>query len=368
MSRVPLALPVAAILAVLGAGCAAPQPGKVGGLPGVPFGQTAEGEPVEVYTLRNSHGAEVRIATLGGAILSLRVPDRDGKTGDVVVGPEKLSDWLGSGPPLGGVLGRYANRIARGSFPLDGRSWSLAVNRPPNHADGGPRGFARAVWEAHPHEEERPPSLELRTISEHGDEGYPGNLVVTVVYTLTEENALRVDFRAMSDRPTICNLTQRARFNLAGKGEALGHRLEIAASRFTPVDAGLIPTGELRAVEGTPFDFRQPSAIGERIRDGDEQLNFAQGFDHNWVLDKPTGRLGFAARVSEPSSGRVLEVWTTAPGLQFQAGRTAGGEGDAFTLEPGLFPDSPNHPAFPSASLRPGQTWRQTILYKFSAR
>lgn len=363
MSRTSPTLLAALACLLFAGGCAAPS-GKPGSMPAEPFGMSSEGEPVEVYTLRNSRGAEARIATLGGAILSLKVPDREGRPVEVIAGPDRLRDLSGSTPPVGGVLGRCAGRIAKGSFSLDGRTWVLAVNRPPDHADGGIRGFSRVVWEAHPHEEERPPSLELRTISEHGEEGYPGNLVATVVYTLTEENTLRVDFRAMTDRPTICNLTQRTRFNLAGKGSVLDHRLQIAASRFVAVDAGLIPTGELCAVTGTPFDFRRPSAIGARLREANEQLKFGRGYDHHWVLDKAPERLGLAARLSEPSSGRQVEIWTTAPGLHLRIGE---GDSNALTLEPQLLPDSPNQPSFPSATLRPGQTWRHTILYTFSA-
>lgn len=368
--------PAVLAIALLAAGCAAPA-GKPGSMPAEPFGMAPEGEPVEVYTLRNSRGAEARIATYGATVISLKVPDREGRLGDVVLGFDRLADYAKPGASLGCVLGRTANRIAKGRFALDGRTFTLAVNAPPNHLHGGARGFGRVVWEAHPREEERPPSLELRTISEHGEEGYPGSLVATVVYTLTDENALRVDFRAASDRPTVCNLTQRLGFNLAGEGNVLDHVATIKASRFTPVDAGLIPTGELRPVEGTPFDFRRPSRIGARIHASDEQLKFGRGYDHNWVLDKPSGRLGLAAEVFDPASGRALEVWTTLPGLQFSCGNLeetdgkggqAYGPSSGFFMEPQFFPDSPNRPEFPSVTLRPGQTWRHTILYKFSAR
>jgi aldose 1-epimerase len=358
------------------AGCAAltPPAGKVSQQP---FGQTKEGTPVTLYTLRNAKGAEARICNYGGIVVSLKMPDRDGKLGDVVLGYDNLEGYLKETPYFGALIGRYGNRIAKGKFTLDGVTYTLATNNMPNSLHGGIKGFDKVVWTAKPLASTEGPALELTYLSRDGEEGYPGNLSVTAVYTLTDDNALKVAFKATTDKATIVNLTHHSYFNLAGKGDILGHVVMLRADKFTPVDSTLIPTGELRPVDGTPFDFRTATAIGARINQNDEQLKFGLGYDHNWVIAKPTGQLGLMARVSEPTTGRVLEVLSDEPGLQFYSGNfldgTITGKGgwvyrhrNGFCMEPQHYPDSPNHPQFPSTVLKPGQTFKNTIIYKFS--
>jgi aldose 1-epimerase len=307
------------------------------------------------------------------------VPDRLGRPGDVVLGYETLAEYEKNNPYFGCLVGRYGNRIAGGKFVLDGREYALATNDGPNHLHGGVRGFDKVVWQARPLETPSGPALELRYRSPDGEEGYPGNLDVTAVYTLTQDNELRLDYTAVTDRPTIVNLTHHSYFNLAGRGDILSHEVMIRAERFTPVDKTLIPTGELRPVAGTPFDFNTPTAIGARIDQDDEQLRFGRGYDHNWVISKPMGELGLMARVYEAESGRVMEVLSTEPGLQFYSGNfldgTIRGKGgrvygfrNGFCMEPQHYPDSPHHPEFPSVVLRPGETYRNTIIYRFSTR
>jgi aldose 1-epimerase len=344
-----------------------------------PWG-TSAGATVEVYTLTNAQGVAARICTYGGTLVGLHAPDRAGQLADVVLGFDALEPYLGDSeqnPYFGALIGRYANRIARGAFTLDGVPYQLACNNGPNHLHGGPQGFHRAVWRAEPRDGDAP-SLVLRHTSADGDEGYPGTLDVRVAYTLTQQNVLQIDYTATTSKATIINLTNHAYFNLAGGGDILGHELYLAASRFLPVDSTLIPTGELRAVAGTPMDFMQPRAIGGRIGASDEQLQRAsEGYDHCFVLDAGGGQLALAARAHEPRSGRVLEVHTTQPGLQFYSGNFLDGsihgkhgaryqKYAAFCLETQHFPDGPNQPHFPSTLLQPGETYRQTTLYQFA--
>jgi len=348
-----------------------------------PFGKTADGTPVEIYTLRNGHGMEARIMTYGGILQSLKVPDKSGQFGDVVLGFDDLdgyvnTNYVKSCPYFGALIGRYGNRIANGKFTLDGVTYPLAVNNSPNHLHGGLKGFDKVLWKAMPLLTPDGPALELTYVSKDGEEGYPGNLSVRAVYTLTEDNALKLEFTATTDKDTLCNLTAHSYFNLRGSGGVLGHVVYINADKFTPTDSTLIPTGELRPVAGTPFDFRTPTAIGARINDTNyDQIKFANGYDDNWVLNHPPGKLGLAARLSEPTTGRVMEVWTTAPGVQFYTGNfldgTFTGKGgwvyqfrNGCCFEPQGFPDSPNHPDFPTTELKPGETYHNTIVYKFS--
>ncbi len=346
-----------------------------------PYGKTAAGVPVHLYTLRNGQGMEARIMDYGGTIVSLTAPDRAGHYANVVLGYDSLAGYLKENNPyFGAMIGRYGNRIAGGRFELDGVTYKLATNNGPNALHGGKVGFDKVVWKvtkAAVHA--RRAQLELTYSSRDGDEGYPGNLAVTALYTLSPDNTLRLDYTATTDKATPVNLTQHSYFNLRGHGDILEHDLEIPASRFTPVDATLIPLGELRPVAGTPFDFRQPTAIGARIGAHDEQLANGKGYDHNWVLDKPRGTLGLVARLHDPETGRVLEIASTEPGVQFYSGNFLDGSNigfggvayarhDGLALEPQHFPDSPNHPGFPSVILKPGETYRNAIVYKFSAR
>lgn len=349
------------------------------GITSEPYGKTADGTPVDIYTLRNASGMEVRIMNYGGAVVSLVVPDRDGKKADVVLGYDKLDDYIASSPYFGAIVGRFANRISAGKFDLDGQHYQLATNAGVNALHGGTQGFDKRVWTAKPLTTKTGPALQLTYLSKDGEENYPGNLSTTCVYTLTNKNELRIDYTATTDKPTIINLSNHSYFNLAGQGEGdiLGHVVTIYADKFTPVGPTRCPTGELRSVEGTPFDFRKPTAIGARISGTDEQLVVSKGYDQNWVLDKKPGELTLAARVEEPKSGRVMEVLTTEPGLQMYSGNVLhdadnckGGKSYhpryALCLEPGHFPDSPNHPNFPSTVLRPGETYKSTIIYRFS--
>jgi len=341
------------------------------------FGQTSDGKEVSLFTLRNAKGAEALISNYGGIVTSLRVPDRNGYLGDVVLGYGNLADYLKESPYFGALIGRYGNRIAKGKFTLDGKEYTLATNNYPNALHGGIKGFDKVVWDPTAVTGPEGPSLRLNYVSKDGEEGYPGTLSVTVVYTFTDDNELKVEYTATSDKDTVINLTQHSYFNLAGKGKILNHVVMIPADRFTPVDSTLIPTGDLRPVAGTPFDFRTPTAIGARIDQNDEQLKFGKGYDHNWVINKTMGQLTLMARVTEPTSGRVLEVLSTEPGLQFYSGNfldgTLKGKGRVyefrcgFCMEPQHYPDSPNKPEFPSVVLKPGQTYHNTIIFKFSA-
>ena len=339
----------------------------------ISWGMTPEGQPVELYTLTNAKGSEARIMTYGGVVVSLKVPDRSGALGDVVAGFDNLEGYLTPPPYFGALIGRYGNRIGGGQFSLDGMVYHLAKNDGANHLHGGVRGFDKRLWSA---KQLSPQSLELSYLSKDGEEGYPGNLSANVTYTLTDAQELRIEYLATTDKETVVNLTNHSYFNLAGEGDILAHQVMIHADRYTPVDKGLIPTGELKSVAGTPFDFQMAKAIGERIEQKDEQLMFGHGYDHNWVLNRTGSGLETAAKVTDPKSGRVMEVLTTEPGLQFYTGNfldgTLKGKGrvytrrSAFCMETQHFPDSPNKPAFPSTVLKPGETYRTTTVYRFS--
>ena len=339
-----------------------------------PFGQTAEGTAVDLYTLSNGSGLTAKITNYGGIVTSLVTPDREGTPGDVVLGFTSLDGYLAEHPYFGALIGRYGNRIAKGKFTLDGQTYTLATNNGPNHLHGGLKGFDKVVWKA----EELPGqnALRLTYTSPDGEEGYPGTLTAIVTYTLTDENELKIDYEATTDKATPLNLTNHSYFNLApNKAEdALAHELTIYADRYTVVDQTLIPTGELRPVKGTPMDFTSPHPIGERI------TQVEGGYDHNYVLNKPAaGEMALAATAYEPTSGRFMEVYTTQPGVQFYSGNfldgTLTGKGNVvykkhygFCLETQHFPDSPNQPSFPSTILRPGEKYQQSTVYKFSTR
>jgi aldose 1-epimerase len=342
------------------------------------FGKTSTGESVELFTLTNGNGFEARITNYGGIVVSLKVPDRDGVASDVVLGFDALPDYLTTHPYFGAIVGRYGNRIGKARFTLDGVVHTLARNNGENTLHGGIKGFDKVLWSARTQETNTGPKLELTYLSGDGEEGFPGNLQAKVTYTLGV-NELRLDYQATTDKDTVVNLTNHSYFNLAGQGEGdiLGHLLMIDADRFTPVDAGLIPTGALRSVEGSPFDFRRPTAIGARIGSADEQVRIAGGYDHNFVLNGEAGRLRVVARVSEPGSGRVLELLTTEPGVQFYTGnfldgRLVGKAGKVYKHRYGLcletqhFPDSPNRPDFPTTVLKPGGKYETTTVYRFS--
>jgi aldose 1-epimerase len=343
------------------------------------FGKTPDDTPVDIYTLRGAGGMEARICNYGGILVSLKVPDRAGHLDDVVLGFDDLEGYLTHSPYFGALVGRYGNRVAKAAFTLEGVTYTLAANNGPNSLHGGRKGFDKVVWQAARIHTASGPALELNYLSQDGEEGFPGNLRVKAVYALTADHGLHLDFTATTDKTTVVNLTQHTYFNLAGKGDVLGHQVQIDADRFTPVDSTLIPTGELQPVAGTPFDFRQPAAIGARIEQHDEQLQRGHGYDHNFVLNHPAGRLDVVARVSEPVTGRVLEVLTTEPGVQFYTGNhlveSLKGKGgqvyhprSGFCLEAQHFPDSPNHPAFPSVTLPAGAAYRSTIVFKFSTQ
>ncbi len=337
------------------------------------------GEPVPPYTLRNTAGVEVTITELGGIIRSLRVPDRDGTRADVVLGFVSESDYARAGPALGGIVGRYANRIAKGRFTLDGVEYRLSINDGENHLHGGFRGFGRVRWASQAVVTAEGPGVRLMYRSGDGEEGYPGDLAVSVLYTLSEASELWIRYEATTNKDTVLNLTNHPYFNLAGEGEGdiLEHELTIDADRFTPVGPGLIPTGALAPVVGTPLDFRRPTAIGVRIRADDPQLALGRGYDHNFALNGEAGTLRRVARVWEPRRGRVLEVLTSEPGVQFYSGNGLDGSllgksgkryhaRSGFCLETQHFPDSPNQPAFPTTRLKPGHRYESTTVYRFS--
>jgi aldose 1-epimerase len=338
------------------------------------FGHTADGTGVDLYTLADDK-VEVRITNYGGIIVSLRAPDRKGKLDDIVLGYDSLDHYIAKTAYFGAIIGRYANRIAHGSFQLDGKTYSIPKNDGDNTLHGGIIGFDKVVWKAH----EIKNGIDLTYVSKDGDQGFPGTLTTTVRYTLVG-NDLRIEYSATTDKDTVLNLTNHSYFNLAGqaKGDVLGHVVKINASKITPVDASLIPTGELKSVEGTPFDFRTPHAIGERIDATDEQLRFGVGYDENFVLDHPEDQLFEAAEVYEPTTGRILKVLTTQLAVQFYSGNhldgsITGKEGRvykprfAFCLETEHYPDSPNHANFPSTELKPGQKFHSVTVYQFSA-
>jgi aldose 1-epimerase len=341
-----------------------------------PFGKMPDGTSVELFTLTDGP-YEARITNYGGVLVSLKVPDRNGKSADVVLGFDDLNGYVANfnSPSVaffGAIIGRYANRIAHGSFTLDGKKYSLPLNNGENTLHGGPHGFNNVVWKAKP----IPNGVEMTYLSKGGEAGYPGNLSAVVRYTLMK-GKLRIEYSATTDKDTVVNLTNHSYFNLAGQGDVLNHQLTLHASRFTPVDAGLIPTGELKSVEGTPFDFRKATAIGARINADDEQLHRGRGYDHNWVLDSGGGKLTEAAELYDPSSGRVLKVFTDQPGIQFYSGNfldgSIKGKGGrpyelhaALCLETQHFPDSPNHPDFPTTELKPTERYHTVTVYSFS--
>lgn len=342
------------------------------------FGKTSDGQQVDLYILTNKNGMEAAITNFGGTVVALKAPDRSGKLADVVLGYDKLNDYADGKAYFGAIAGRYANRIANAKFTLDGVTYTLAKNDGENHLHGG---FNKRVWTAKDVSSDAGESLELAYLSKDGEEGYPGNLSVKVVYTLTEQNELKIEYSATTDKDTVVNLASHSYFNLAGQGNGniLQHQLMIRADRFTPIDATSIPTGELRNVKGTPFDFTNATAIGARIDQDDQQLRMGGGYDHNWVLNDGTaGTPILAAQAYDPQSGRLLEVRTTEPGLQFYAGNFLDGirgkdgriynRRDAFCLETQHFPDSPNHANFPSTVLKPGQRFQSTTVYKFSTK
>jgi aldose 1-epimerase len=340
-----------------------------------PWGKTPEGEEVTLYTLRNAKGMEMTVTNYGGRVVTLKAPDRAGQMADVTLGFDSLDGYLKENPFFGALAGRYGNRIAKGRFTLDGVEYKLAVNNGANSLHGGIKGFDKKVWSA----KQDGQKIEMRYVSRDGEEGYPGTMTTVVTYTLTDDNEFRIDYIITTDKNTVKNVTNHAYFNLAGQGEGdiLGHQVTLYADRYTPVDEGLIPTGELRPVAGTPFDFRQPHAIGERIDANDEQIRFGKGYDHNYVLNGEAGSLHPVAKVVEPKSGRVMEVSSTEPGVQFNTGNfldgSLTGKGGkvykhryGFCLETQHFPDSPNKPNFPSVVLKPGERYQSTTIYKFS--
>lgn len=342
------------------------------------FGKTDGGTVVYLYTLSNSDNMTVKITNYGGIVTSIMVPDKEGKVGDVVLGFDSLSKYETKSPYFGALIGRYGNRIAKGKFKLNSKEYKLATNDGQNHLHGGVKGFDKRVWE--PKEIMGPDSvgLELTYLSKDGEEGYPGNLKVRVIYSLNEKNELRIDYHAVTDKETIINLTHHSYFNLKddGKSNIYSHLLKINADYYTPIDSTLIPTGQIAPVENTPFDFRKFTQIGKRIHEDNQQLKFAGGYDHNFVLRGKNGEMKMAAEVMEDSSGRTMEVWTTQPGLQFYSGNFLDGSligkygiryvhRSAFCLETQHYPDSPNEPSFPSTVLKPGEIYQTTTIYKF---
>ncbi len=369
------------VFALLIAGCsqkpAEPPPPQVSPITRASFGNLPDGKEVDIYTLKNGQ-SEVRITNYGARIVSLSVPDKNGQIGDVTTGFDTLEEYLQENPYFGAVVGRYGNRIANGRFTLDGKNYTLARNNGPNALHGGERGFDKVVWKAK-ELSGNDPALELTYVSADGEEGYPGTLTTVVTYTLTNNNALKIDYKLSTDKLTVANVTNHAYFNLKGSGDILDHQIQINASRFTPVGASLIPNGEMRPVKGTPFDFNVLTPIGARINDSDAQIKFGGGYDHNFVLDSSDGSLAKAVEVYEPTTGRVMEVFTTEPGVQFYTGNFLDGKlkgkrgtiyekRSAFCLETQHFPDSPNRKNFPTAELHPGQDRQSTTIYQFSTR
>ena len=348
------------------------------------FGQTKAGEPVLLYTLTNANGLTADITNYGGIMTRLLVPDRDGKLGDILLGYNTVDEYIAKTPYFGALIGRVGNRIAHGKFTLDGQTYTLALNDKPGdipcNLHGGNAGFDKVLWQAEPVLKDNTPGVKLHRVSPDGEEGFPGNLDVTVCYWLTNANELKIEYRATTDKATPINLTQHNYYNLRGEGDILGHVLTINASKTTPVDAGLIPTGELAAVAGTPFDFLTPTPMGKNINADNQQIKYGPGFDHNWVLDRKTAKdLELAATVHEPTTGRVMEVWTQEPDIQFYAGNFLDGTlvgkngkpypyRSGFCLETQHAPDSINQPKFPSTVLRPGEVYETMTVYRFSAK
>jgi aldose 1-epimerase len=350
-----------------------------------PFGTLPDGRAVDAYRLMNNCGMSTTILTYGGVVQTVEVPDSHGVTSNVVLGFARIDDYLRRSPYFGAVIGRFANRIANGSFELDGVGFTLPINEPPTSLHGGKNGFDKKLWQARPFVDDAEwMGVRLTYVSPDGEEGYPGTLNTAVTYRLARHrNTLGVDYRATTDRSTVVNLTNHSYFNLAGEGSGsvLDHEVEIRATRYLPLGPGLVPTGELADVAGTPMDFRTPKPIGQRIRSGFDQLALAQGYDHNYVVDRPAGSEGalvFASRVRDQKSGRALEVWTSEPGVDFYSGNFLDGslagtsgstyrQSDAFAIEPEHFSNSPNTPQFPSTRLEPGETYESHTEYRFSA-
>lgn len=343
------------------------------------FGTLDDGTVVNIFTLRNDKGMEARITNYGGILTNLIVPDRNGKSEDVVLGFDTLKDYVTRNVCyFGALVGRYGNRIANGKFVLNGQTYTLAQNNGTNSLHGGIKGFNSVVWKARAFVDDAGPGVELTYVSKDGEEGYPGNLTVKATYTLTPDNAIKLEYLASSDKDTVINLTHHSYFNLSGKEDILDDELQLNAKTMTPVNNIQIPTGEIRPVKGTPFDFTKPVAIGARIEQDDEQLKFGAGYDHNFVITKRKGALAQAATVYDPSTGRVLEALTTEPAVQFYCGNfidNVSGKGgrvykkrSGFCLEPQHYPDSPNQPAFPSTVLKAGRKYKNTIMYRFSTR
>ncbi len=350
-----------------------------------PFGQTPDGKPVVAFTLENAKGMKIRAMNYGAIVLSLEAPDREGKPADVVLGYNTLGEYIKDTPYFGAIVGRVGNRIANGQFTLDGKTYTLATNNDPGgipcSLHGGLKGFDKVVWDSEGLEKPGAQGVKFRYLSKDGEEGYPGNLDLTVTYWLTDTNEWQIEYQSTTDQATPVNVTQHSYFNLKGEGngDILDHELTFKASKFTPVDAGLIPTGVLKDVAGTPFDFTTPHKVGARVDDEDEQLKFGGGYDHNWVLDSQDKSLALAATVYEPTSGRKMEILTTEPGMQFYCGNFLDGKltgkagkpynfRNAVVFETQHYPDSPNQPAFPSIILKPGETLKSTTVYRFSAK
>lgn len=346
-----------------------------------PFGEV-EGQPVDLYTLTNANGLVMTVTNYGGIVVSLTVPDKAGNLGDIVLGFSTVADYVKNSPYYGCIVGRYGNRIGKAKFSLDGQEYALAANNGENSLHGGVKGFDKVIWAAKEVKTDNAVGVELKYLSKDMEEGFPGNLDATVTYWLTNDNEFKIEYAATTDKPTVVNLTHHSYFNLAGEGsgDILGHELTINADTYTPVDQGLIPTGKLEPVEGTPMDFRTATAVGARIDADFEQLKFGKGYDHNWVLNrKSAGDMELAATVFEPKSGRVMEVLTTEPGLQFYAGNflddsRTGKSGKVNGFRTGLcletqhYPDSPNKPDFPTVVLKPGETYKTSTIYKFSTK
>lgn len=377
MKTAPLALLAAAVCG--GAAASDLDPAKMN-IAQTSFGTTRDGQAAELFTLTNARGHEVKITNYGGAIISLTVPDKAGKLADVVLGLDTLADYETRSPFFGCVAGRYANRIANGRFTLDGQEYTLATNNGPNHLHGGLAGFDKKVWKARTEKTGEALRLILTHTSPDGDEGYPGALSCEMTYSWNNQDELRIGYTATTDKPTVINLTNHSYFNLAGHGSGavLDHVLRLEAAAFTPTDATAIPTGELRPVEGTPFDFRAPHRVGERIEADDQQIKWGHGYDHNFVIDGEAGQLRPCAELSDPQSGRVMTVQTTEPGVQLYTANfmdnLRGKDGAVYPKRGGVcletqhFPDSPNQPDFPTTVLRPGETYRSTTVYAFSTR
>jgi aldose 1-epimerase len=339
------------------------------------FGHLPDGRPALLFTLRNEHGCTAQITNYGGTLVSLLIPDRYGQHTDVVLGFDRFEDYLGDHPNFGTLIGRYGNRIGYGRFELDGQPYSLARTDGPHHLHGGAEGFDRKLWEAEDASTPRNDALRLRYLSPDGEEGYPGNLSVAVTFSLLPDNSLRIDYQATTDAPTVVNLTHHAYFNLKGEGTIHDHELQLIPTHFTPVDADGLPTGELRSVRGTPMDFLHTRKVGTFLEADDQQIRSRRGYDHNFAIDQWRGHLVYVARVYEPSSGRIMEVHTTQPGLQlytsnFLTGITGkGGQAyqpyQALCLEAQHYPDAPNQPHFPSTVLRPGEIYQHSVLYQF---